>query len=76
MYSVEQMTIALEDAIYHLVKAEDELVGLVEYDAQLEQIMDTRKELEQLLDETNEILAKQQEEEQRELEREYYKTRL
>lgn len=76
VYDTEDMTTALEEAIDHINNAMSELDGMVEYQDEIDELISTRDRLEQLLEEANEILAKQQEEEQRELEREYDRMRL
>lgn len=76
VYDTEDMTTALEEAIDHINSAMTELDGMVEYQDEIDELVSTRDRLEQLLEEANEILAKQQEEEQRELEREYDRMRL
>jgi hypothetical protein len=75
-YDVEDMLDLLADAINHLENAENELLGVLEFEGELSDIMDIRKGLQHKLDEANEILAKQQAEEQRELEREFDRMRL
>ena len=76
IYDTEDMTTALEEAIDHINNAMTELDGMIEYQDEIDELIGTRDRLEQLLEEANEILAKQQEEEQRELEREYDRMRL
>ena len=76
IYDTEDMTTALEEAIDHINNAMTELDGMVEYQDETNELVSTRDRLEQLLEEANEILAKQQEEEQKELEREYDRMRL
>jgi soluble cytochrome b562 len=76
LYDTEDMTTALEEAIDHINSAMTELDGMTEYQDEIDELVSTRDRLEQLLEEANEILAKQQEEEQRELEREYDRMRL
>lgn len=76
VYDTEDMTTALEEAIDHINNAMTELDGMIEYQDEIDELVSTRDRLEQLLEEANEILAKQQEEEQRELEREYDRMRL
>jgi ABC-type uncharacterized transport system fused permease/ATPase subunit len=76
LYDTEDMTTALEEAIDHINSAMTELDGMTEYQDEIDELVSTRDRLEQLLEEANEILTKQQEEEQRELEREYDRMRL
>ena len=76
LYDTEDMTTALEEAIDHINNAMTELDGMIEYQDEIDELVSTRDRLEQLLEDANEILAKQQEEEQRELEREFNKMRL
>lgn len=76
LYDVEDMTTALEEAIDHINNAMNELDGMVEYQDQIDELIAIRNDLEQLQEEANEILAKQQEEEQRELENEFNRMRL
>lgn len=76
VYDTEDMTTALEEAINHINDAMTELDGMIEYQDEIDELVSTRDRLEQLLEEANEILAKQQEEEQRELEREFDRMRL
>lgn len=76
VYDTEDMTTALEEAIDHINNAMTELDGMVEYQDEIDELINIRDRLEQLQEEANEILAKQQEEEQRELEREYDRMRL
>ena len=76
LYDTEDMTTALEEAIDHINNAMTELDGMIEYQDEIDELVSTRDRLEQLLEDANEILAKQQEEEQRELEREFDKMRL
>lgn len=76
LYDVEDMTTALEEAIDHINSAMNELDGMIEYQDQIDELIAIRNDLEQLQEEADEILAKQQEEEQRELEREYDRMRL
>ena len=76
LYDTEDMATALEEAIDHINSAMNELDGMIEYQDQIDELIAIRNDLEQLQEETDEILAKQQEEEQRELEREFDKMRL
>ena len=76
LYDTEDMTTALEEAIDHINNAMTELDGMIEYQDQVDELIAIKNDLEQLLEEADEILAKQQEEEQRELEREFDKMRL
>lgn len=76
LYDTEDMATALEEAINHINNAMTELDGMIEYQDQIDELIAIRNDLEQLQEETDEILAKQQEEEQRELEREFDKMRL
>ena len=76
LYDTEDMATALEEAISHINNAMTELDGMIEYQDQIDELIAIRNDLEQLQEETDEILAKQQEEEQRELEREFDKMRL
>ena len=76
LYDVEDMQSALEEAIDHINNAMTELDGMIEYQDQIDELIAIRNDLEQLLEDADEILAKQQEEEQRELEREFDKMRL
>ena len=76
LYDTEDMATALEEAINHISNAMTELDGMIEYQDQIDELIAIRNNLEQLQEETDEILAKQQEEEQRELEREFDKMRL
>lgn len=76
LYDTEDMGTALEEAIGHINNAMTELDGMIEYQDQIDELIAIRNDLEQLQEETDEILAKQQEEEQRELEREFDKMRL
>ena len=76
IYDTEDMTTALEEAIDHINNAMTELDGMVEYQDETNELVSTRDRLEQLLEEANEILAKQQDEEQKDLEREYDRMRL
>ena len=76
LYDTEDMATALEEAINHISNAMTELDGMIEYQDQIDELIAIRNDLEQLQEETDEILAKQQEEEQRELEREFDKMRL
>lgn len=76
VYDTEDMATALEEAIDHINNAMTELDGMTEYQDEIDELVSTRDRLEQLLEEANETLAKQQAEEQRELEREYDKMRL
>ena len=76
LYDTEDMAAALEEAINHINNAMTELDGMIEYQDQIDELIAIRNDLEQLQEETDEILAKQQEEEQRELEREFDKMRL
>ena len=76
LYDTEDMAAALEEAINHINNAMTELDGMIEYQDQIDELIAIRNDLEQLQEETEEILAKQQEEEQRELEREFDKMRL
>ena len=76
LYDTEDMATALEEAIGYINNAMTELDGMIEYQDQIDELIAIRNDLEQLQEETDEILAKQQEEEQRELEREFDKMRL
>ena len=76
LYDTEDMATALEEAINHINSAMSELDGMIEYQDQIDELIAIRNDLKQLQEETDEILAKQQEEEQRELEREFDKMRL
>ena len=76
LYDTEDMATALEEAINHINNAMTELDGMIEYQDQIDELIAIRNDLEQLQEETDEILAKQQEEEQRELEREFDKMRI
>ena len=76
LYDTEDMATALEEAIDHINNAMTELDGMIEYQDQIDELIAIRNDLKQLQEETDEILAKQQEEEQRELEREFDKMRL
>ena len=76
LYDTEDMATALEEAINHINNAMTELDGMIEYQDQIDELIAIRNDLKQLQEETDEILAKQQEEEQRELEREFDKMRL
>ena len=76
LYDTEDMATALEEAIDHINSAMNELDGMIEYQDQIDELIAIKNDLEQLQEETDEILAKQQEEEQRELEREFDKMRL
>ena len=76
LYDTEDMATALEEAISHINNAMTELDGMIEYQDQIDELIAIRNDLEQLQEETDEILAKQQEEEQRELEREFDKMRI
>lgn len=76
LYDTEDMATALEEAISHINNAMTELDGMIEYQDQIDELIAIRNDLEQLQEDANEILAKQQEEEQRELEREFDKMRL
>lgn len=76
LYDTEDMATALEEAIDHINNAMTELDGMIEYQDQIDELIAIRNDLEQLQEDANEILAKQQEEEQRELEREFDKMRL
>ena len=76
LYDTEDMATALEEAIDHINSAMNELDGMIEYQDQIDELIAIRNDLEQLQEETDEILAKQQEEEQRELEKEFDKMRL
>ena len=76
LYDTEDMTTALEEAIDHINNAMTELDGMIEYQDQIDELIAIRNNLEQLQEDANEILAKQQEEEQRELEREFNKMRI
>ena len=76
LYDTEDMATALEEAINHINSAMSELDGMIEYQDQIDELIAIKNDLEQLQEETDEILAKQQEEEQRELEREFDKMRL
>ena len=66
----------LEEAIDHINSAMNELDGIIEYQDQIDELIAIKNDLEQLLEEANEILAKQQEEAQRELENEFDRMRL
>lgn len=76
LYDTEDMQSALEESIDYINKAMNELDGMIEYQDQIDELIAIRNDLEQLQEETNEILAKQQEAEQRELEREFDRMRL
>ena len=76
LYDTEDMATALEEAINHINNAITELDGMIEYQDQIDELIAIRNDLKQLQEETDEILAKQQEEEQRELEREFDKMRI
>ena len=76
LYDTEDMATALEEAINHINNAMTELDGMIEYQDQIDELIAIKNDLEQLQEETDEILAKQQEEEQRELEREFDKMRI
>lgn len=76
IYDAEDMTTALEEAIDHINNAMTELDGMVEYQDEIDELISTRDRLEQLLEEANDILAKQQEAEQRELENEFDRMRI
>ena len=76
LYDTEDMATALEEAINHINSAMSELDGMIEYQDQIDELIAIKNDLEQLQEETDEILAKQQEEEQRELEREFDKMRI
>ena len=76
LYDTEDMATALEEAINHINSAMSELDGMIEYQDQIDELIAIRNDLKQLQEETDEILAKQQEEEQRELEREFDKMRI
>lgn len=76
VYDVEDMVEALENSIEYLRDAGEELHGIIEYEDQEQEIVSVRKELEDLLGETLEIMQKIWEEERKELEREFFKSRL
>lgn len=76
MYDVSEILDALETAKNHIHNAADEVGYFIELEDAYHSILSCEHELEQLLDETNEILKKQQEAEEKALNREYEKSCL
>lgn len=76
LYDVEDMQSALEEAINHINSAMTELDGMVEYQDEVDDLISIRNGLKQLQEETDDIMQKQWADEQKELEREFDKTRI
>ena len=76
VYDTEDMQSALKEAIDHINNAMTELDGIIEYQDEVDDLISIRDRLEQLQEETDDIMQKQWADEQKELEREFDKTRI